>query len=118
MKEQLFLLFSCLTFGAVCGFCYQFFSLFGRLAKGKIAAAILDGVFFFLSGGGFLLFSVANGLGEFRPSMLAFSLLGALLYEKSMGKTLAFFVEGVYNKTNKVRLKRYRGGKPCKTKNK
>lgn len=99
MREQLFTVLFCLLHGIMSGILYAVCSLLRSIFKRKAAIFAVDILFFLLSAALFLFLSVRFQLAEFRLYMLALSLVGLFLYEKSIGKSVAFFVGFVYNKT-------------------
>lgn len=115
MGNEIYIFLSCVLCGVMGGIGYSFFYCIGIVFRGRIAHFVLEVCFFLLFAGIYLFVSVLFGLPSLRLYMFAGCLIGLVLYEKSLHKSVAFLAEKVYNGC-KERMQKMRCGKTWRAK--
>ena len=87
----------CLFIGVLSGAFYEFFYFLKMCFNYKVIGQILNGLWVFLSFFIYLKISTIYSFPNFRLYMLAFIILGAIIYLLSFHKIIAFFLNRVYN---------------------
>lgn len=116
---QVFIFLTCTLCGVCSGIVYEILYIARAFVcgidksvytvKDKIFTCICDLIYFLAFAAGFIFISVTFEFYQIRLYMLLSSILGAIIYLKSLHIIIAFLIKKVYNKINKAKIRQVKG---------